>query len=295
MNPIGTKEAAGPQPVTSANPIMRLVRRRPLLTFFVLSCCLAWWPAPLYTHGWLPAAQAGFGPFLAALIVLGATEGRPGVRRLLGAMVRWRVPIRAYVAAVGAPLLVSGAAIGLNLAGGAARPETAALAAWVQIPTTALVVLLIPGIGGAWEEPGFRGYSLRPLEHRFGPLGGPLLLGALWAGWHLPLFLTGGILWPDVLVIVAASVVLASVFHLGRESVLIAMLLHATNNAVGGGYASGLFHGADQTRLGLFTAAGWIVLAVVAELLRRLRPPRKGTERSGRVLGAGGDGGLNPA
>ena len=59
----------------------------------------------------------------------------------------------------------------------------------------------------------------------------------------------------------AASVVIAAVFHSARDSVLIAMVLHATNNAVGGSYASQLFHGADSLRLGLLTAAGWWLLA----------------------------------
>ena len=63
--------------------------------------------------------------------------------------------------------------------------------------------------------------------------------------WHLPLFLTGQILAPDVLVIIAANV-------------LIAIFLHAANNAVSGSYASQLFHGSDAIRLGLPTAAGWV-------------------------------------
>ncbi|WP_196767961.1 hypothetical protein, partial [Streptobacillus moniliformis] len=76
-------------------------------------------------------------------------------------------------------------------------------------------------------------------------------------------FWTGGILWPDILVIPAASVVVAAEFHSGRDCVLIAMLFHATNNAIGGGYASALFHGADQVTLGLATAAGWWLIAGV--------------------------------
>jgi membrane protease YdiL (CAAX protease family) len=266
-----TRRAAAPGPERRDRGPARLVRRRPLLTFFVLSCALAWWPAPFYVHGWLPAAQAGFGPFLAAVIVLAVTRGRTGVRRLMADMVRWRAPKRAYAAAIGAPLLMSGAAIGLKLALGAARPPSADLALWTGIPVTMLLVLLIPGLGGAWEEPGFRGYALAPLERRFGPLAGPLLLGVLWAGWHLPSFLAGDVLWPDVLVIVAASVVLAAIFHLGRDSVLIAMLFHATNNAVGGSYASLLFHGTDKLRLNLLTAGAWIALAVAVETIRRAR------------------------
>lgn len=53
---------------------------------------------------------AGFGPFLAAAIVLGVTQGRSGVGRLIRSMVKWRVPARAYVAALTVPPLVSGSA-----------------------------------------------------------------------------------------------------------------------------------------------------------------------------------------
>jgi membrane protease YdiL (CAAX protease family) len=254
--------------------MIRFVHRRPLVTFFVLSCLFAWWPLALYVRGWSPTAQAGFGPFIAAVVVLAVTQGREGVRRLLASMVRWRVPKRAYVAAIATPLLVSGAAIVLNLVLGATQPVAADLSLWTQIPVTLLLVLLVPGLGGAWEEPGFRGYALGRLEQRYGAAGGPLVLGLLWVVWHLPLFLTGDILWPDVIVVIAASVVVAAVFHLGRDSVLIAMLFHATNNAVGGSYASLLFHGADKTRLNLITAAGWTALAI-ALVIRTLRRSRK--------------------
>jgi membrane protease YdiL (CAAX protease family) len=237
------------------------MRRWPLVSFFVLSCVLSWWPAVLYAMGASPQPIAGFGPFLAAVAVLGVTQGRAGVRALLRSMVRWRVPGRAYLLAIGLPLLLSGMApIVANLALGA-DPSAGALAGWSAIPLTALVVLLIPGLGGAWEEPGFRGYALTRLEAKYGVMTGPLVLGLLWVVWHGPLFLTGQILWTDVLVVVAASVVIAFVFHAGRESVLVAMIFHAFNNAVGGQYASQIFHGADHTRQGMLTALAWCLVA----------------------------------
>lgn len=81
--------------------------------------------------------------------------------------------------------------------------------------------------------------------------------------------MTGDILLPDVLVIIAVSVVIAAVFHSARESVLIAMLLHATNNAVGGSYASQLFDDADLFRLGLLTAAAWWLIAATVIIHQR--------------------------
>jgi uncharacterized protein len=142
-------------------------------------------------------------------------------------------------------------------------------------------VLLIPGVGGAWEEPGWRGFALPRLERHLGAIAGPLVLGVLWVLWHGPLFVAGQIHWTDVLVVTAASVVMAAVFHTARESVLVAMGMHATNNAVGGGYASQLFHGADQDRLGLLTAvAWWLVAAGVIVSIRRASLRKAAAETS---------------
>lgn len=265
---------------TSPSPgrtVRGFLRRRPLASFMVLSCLLSWWGAIPYLAGVSPIPIASFGPFLAALVILGMTEGRGGVRQLLGSMVRWRVPFRAYAFAVAVPTVVSGLAVLATIATGATA-ASAKLAAWTDIPVVFLVVLLIPGFAGAWEEPGFRGFALPRLEQRFGAAGGPLLLGVFWVFWHLPLFLAGQIEPTDVAVIVAASVVAAAVFHTGRESVLVAMVLHATNNAVGGSYASQIFHGSDLLVLGVFTAIGWWVAAAYV-LVRQRRRPALGVRR----------------
>jgi uncharacterized protein len=258
--PETSPDPAGAPP---SGPVRELIRRTPLISFLILSCLLSWWPGALQAAGVdLPGpAVTGVGPFLAAVLVLGLTQGRPGIGRLLRSMIAWRAPARAYLAAIGLPLLVSGTAIVLTVVLGATGPSGSDLALVMNIPIVLLLVLLIPGTGGAWEEPGWRGFALGRLEERFGALAGPLVLGVFWVFWHAPLFGTGDILWPDVLVVVAASVVMSAVFHAGRDSVMIAMLVHATNNAVGGSYASQLFHGHDQTTLGVITAAGWWLIA----------------------------------
>jgi membrane protease YdiL (CAAX protease family) len=256
--------------------VRQLIRRAPLIAFLILSCLLSWWPGALQAAGVdLPGPPVtGVGPFLAAVIVLGVTQGRAGIGRLLRSMVQWRAPGRSYLAAVGLPLLISGSAITLTVLLGAARPSGSDLALWVNVPIVLVLVLLIPGTGGSWEEPGWRGFALGRLEQRFGTMAGPLILGGFWVFWHAPLFWTGDILWPDVLVVVAASVVMGAVFHAGRDSVLIVMLCHATNNAIGGSFASQLFHGPDQTTLGVITAAGWWLIAggILLRAWRNSRP-----------------------
>lgn len=257
-----------PARTAGAGGVRGLIRRRPLASFFVLSCLLSWWPALL--SGPSGGGLAGFGPFVAAIIVLALSQGRSGVVDLLARMVRWRVAPRAYLAAIGIPVVITGAAILLTLALGAAAPSATALGAWTQIPLMLVLMLVIPGMGGAWEEPGFRGYALGRLEERFGLSVAPLVLGAFWVVWHLPLFLAGIILWSDVITIMAVSVVIAAVYHSGRESILIAMLMHAANNTVGGEFARQLFTGSDAAHLNLFVGAGWTLLAVVILVGRRI-------------------------
>lgn len=266
--PLPTEDASRGSRATG---IRSWVGHRPLLTFFVLSCLLSWWPAVLGAAGGGSGGLAGFGPFLAAIVVLGLTQGRAGVKDLLARMIRWRVSPRAYLAAVGLPVLVTGAAIGMILALGGAMPSAAALGAWTQIPLMLILMLVIPGMGGAWEEPGFRGFALGRLEERFGLSIAPLLLGAFWVVWHLPLFLAGAILWSDIVTLMAVSVVIAAVYHGGRESVLIAMLMHATNNTVGGEYARQLFSGADAALLNVFVGASWTLLAAALMIRQQLR------------------------
>jgi hypothetical protein len=62
---------------------MSLVSRYPVTAFFVLACALSWWPWILYSFDIVPNPIVGFGPFLAALIVLALTEGKSGVVGLL--------------------------------------------------------------------------------------------------------------------------------------------------------------------------------------------------------------------
>lgn len=215
---------------------------RALPTFLVLSCLLSWWPAALGALGWAESGGlAGFGPLVAAVIVLGLTEGRVGVKDLLARMVRWRVAPRAYLLAISVPLVITAVAIILTVGSGAQVPDAAALSGWTQLPVVLVLTLMVPGMGGAWEEPGFRGYALGRLEHRFGLAAAPLILGGFWVVWPGPLFLTGDILWPDVIVVMAVSVVLASQ----------------------------LFSGGDAVRLHLFIALGWVLAAATTVMVSR--------------------------
>jgi CAAX protease family protein len=107
---------------------MSLVKRHPLITFFILMFVLSWWPWPLYAMG-VPWAISPLlpGPLLAALIVIPLTQGWAGLRELGLRMIRWRVGWRWYAVALGIPLAAAAVAGALIVALGAPVPALATL------------------------------------------------------------------------------------------------------------------------------------------------------------------------
>jgi membrane protease YdiL (CAAX protease family) len=244
-----------------------VVRQRPLITFFVLTYALSWLAWPLWAWGFYPIAPVfSFAPFLAALLVLAITHGKSGVGGLLRRMVRWRVGFRWYAVALLLPVALALAATGLNVVLGAQAPSAADLSGWTNLLPGFAIALLIPGLGGAWEEPGWRGFALPRLQAGRSALFAGLILGVLIAGWHVPLMVVGDVHWSDIVLIMGAVIVFNWVFNNANGSVLIIMLMHAMNNTISGQFFSPMFSGADSVRQSWMLAAVWCAVAVVVVL-----------------------------
>ena len=242
---------------------MSFIRRYPLITFFVLAYVLSWWPWILYALDLLPQPIVGFGPFLAAIVVLAITRGKTGVVGLLRRMVRWRVGLRWYAVALLLPVAISLAAAVFNVLLGAQAPSPVELGGWMGLFSTFFLLLLVPGIGGAWEEPGWRGYALPRLQVGRSALFASLIL---WIGivvWHVPLFMVGEIHWSDVVFMLGFVIVFNWVFNNADGSVLIIMLMHAMNNTISGSFIGPMFSGVDSVRQAWLYAALWCAVAIV--------------------------------
>lgn len=244
--------------------ISSVVKRHPIIAFFVLALALSWWGWILYAIDLSPTPIASFGPFLAALVVLAVTRGRTGMVGLLRRMVRWRVGLRWYAVALLLPIGVTlVAAVSNVFLLGAQAPSSAELGGWSNLFTLFPLLLLIPGMGGAWEEPGWRGFALPCLQAGRSALFASLVLGVLWAFWHLPLLMTGQMSWWDIVNIMGSTIVLTWVFNSTGGSVLIVMLFHAMNNTISGHFFSRMFSGPDSVSQSLLLAAVWCAAAVV--------------------------------
>jgi membrane protease YdiL (CAAX protease family) len=163
--------------------------------------------------------------------------------------------------------VLAAAATVLNVLLGAEPPSAAELNGWTGLFAIFAIVLLVPGLGGAWEEPGWRGYALPRLQCRRSALVASLILGALIAGWHLPLMVAGQVAYSDIVLIFAGTIVYNWVFNNARGSVLIIMVMHAANNTISGSFFSPMFTGADSVRQSWMLALVWTVVAILVILI----------------------------
>jgi hypothetical protein len=103
----------------------------------------------------------------------------------------------------------------------------------VMLPVFFVILTVTDGLG---EELAWRGFALPRLLASYNALVASLILGVLWAAWHLPLVWTeaaplyGQPLWVLLSDTTAKSVLFTWVFLHTRGSVLLAALLHATTN-----------------------------------------------------------------
>jgi membrane protease YdiL (CAAX protease family) len=82
--------------------------------------------------------------------------------------------------------------------------------------------LFVLVIGGAAEEPGWRGFGLPYLLERHSPVRATLILGLVWGVWHLPVYGPLGFVVPMVLAF------FYTYLWARTRSVLLAILLHAS-------------------------------------------------------------------
>ena len=175
-----------------------------------------------------------FGPGLAALTLTAYRDGHHGVAQLLRGIARWEVGGRWYVFAAGYLLAAKLLAAVILRAATGAWPSFGSTP-WYQMLGAVLVSTWVQ----AGEELGWRGYALPRLARRLGLGGAGLVLGAIWALWHLPLFFMPGsgsdgrsflqyLLW-----VMPISVAMAWLYWRTRGSLLLTMLMHASVNNTG--------------------------------------------------------------
>jgi len=265
---------------------MTLLQRHPVTVFYVLALGLTW-------AVWVPrAAGASMGIVgelstwavaAAAILAAAVTGGKPALVDLGARLVRWRVGWRWYLIVLLGPPAFSLTTAAIYVALGGTWSEAAPgflTGNLALLPVLVLVAALTDGLG---EELGWRGFALPRLLSRHAPWVASLVLGLLWATWHLPLLFTPGRalygqpFWLLLLDLLAKAVIFTWLFLRTRGSVLVAVLFHATANVFG--VTPGVAATGSLPLPVLATSLEWVlavVLLVSARLsfVRRVRDPQ---------------------
>lgn len=229
---------AGPNKSTEKSGAGRPMTNRTLIAFFAWAFGLSWGLGTL-SLVFAEQLEPVFGPlsytnpifilmvYAPALAGLGLVLSHYGLRGLgsyLRRLALWRMPAFwwAFIA-LGIPaVFYLGAAINGNIS----KPFP--FSPWYKLLPALAVTLVI----GPIEEFGWRGVALPLLQRRYTPFWASVILGVVWALWHVPAFFLSGTpqsamaLVPFLLGTLAIAVILTRMFNAAKGSLLVAALFH---------------------------------------------------------------------
>ena len=284
-------------------------RKGSAAAFFALAYLISWacWIPAVLLGRPASAASAGlgqasplvallqilgnYGPTLAAVLLLALSGRRGDLKGLLVHLRPRRIGVRWVAIVLLLPLsaLLPGLIVYALLGGTVAGTDLIAL-----LPMF-LVSVLISGLG---EELGWRGYALPRLQRRNGPLAASVIVGVLWAVWHLPVLYSAsaqsGVLFAlefvlYSLIVVAFSIILTWVYNATDRSLWMVVLMHAALTAAGNTIMVAIAPAKVGTwvpyTVSVLSACGAAILITTLSRTRSLAAQRAGYRSTRRGLG----------
>jgi membrane protease YdiL (CAAX protease family) len=183
--------------------VRAFIAAHPVATYVALAFAISWGGLLAAVVSTIPGSAADVarllpwavlamiaGPSIGGLAVIALGQGRAGLRRMRARLLTWQVPLRLYaVALLLAPLAAVAVLVPLWLV---AREFTPGI---VSAPAKSTFVLggVLVGLGaGIFEEVGWTGCATPALRRRYGALATGLILGVVWAAWHVLAAAWGG-------------------------------------------------------------------------------------------------------
>ena len=193
-----------------------------------------------------------YGPFIGSFSLTFLNEGKEGVNNMGRRF--WNLKtsrLWLLISLVLFPILYGASSIIAFLVEG-----TFPALAWLSDPSTLLYMVAISFVGGGFpEEFGWRGYALPRLQAKWNALISSLILGLVWAFWHIPIWYIEGDshqgtpFFLFVLTIVFLSILFTWVYNNAEESILAAVALHTSYNVM--------------AKLGLLSPVGSVIYIVL--------------------------------
>jgi membrane protease YdiL (CAAX protease family) len=208
---------------------------RNILAFFILTFILS---LPIYLLAFLVPPEMAMlvglmltlAPISAALILTFRQDRSAGAKKLVSRAFDFkRIPhAKWYLAIIFLwPLIFSLALVLLVILG---EPVPNPVFPVIAAPLGLLVFFFL----ALFEEVGWMGYAFDPMENRWNAVLASLVLGAIWAIWHLPIFIATpeNVVWVagQIITLVVVRVLIVWIFNNAGKSLFAAILFHAVYN-----------------------------------------------------------------
>ncbi|UMZ73746.1 CPBP family intramembrane glutamic endopeptidase [Natranaerofaba carboxydovora] len=217
---------------------MKLVKHYPIVSFFVLAYLISWtfWLPFIFSSTSIFWLLGGFGPLIAAVLVVFNNEGKSQAKQFIKGIFRLKVALGWYFFALILPIIIYYFAYQMYLFRGGTVEDFVTPSIFFY-PIALIFATLF---GGGQEEVGWRGFALPRLQSKYSPFTSSVILGVMWAFWHIPLFYASATYQANfpfgwyLLNTIFLSIIFTWFFNSTGGSIFIAMLLHGAVNAPSG-------------------------------------------------------------
>ena len=178
------------------------MKTKRLLSFFILTFLLSWlsWlPGVLITNHYIEPNEfvkqlanilkwiGGVAPSLVAILLIYKEQGFSGIKTLLSRVFKLRLSYWYFPIFLIIPVTLVVAHY-INTLFDHPFPNTPILSEpWMILPLFLVFLIMVAG-----EELGWRGFALDKLQTKWNALTSSVILGSIWAIWHIPMFLSRG-------------------------------------------------------------------------------------------------------